>query len=108
MPVSTPGYKGKIKLAIGVSYDGVISGVRIIEHQETEGLGDNIDQDKSDWITNFNKRSLSNTSNDAWAVINDGGEFDQISGATISPRSVINTVKNTLDYYEIKRDNLYN
>ncbi len=108
MPVTTTGYKGEIKIAIGVSYDGVISGVRIIEHRETEGLGDKIDQRKSNWITNFANRSLTNTANVDWAVSNDGGQFDQLSGATISPRSVINAVKNTLSYYEINRDSLYN
>jgi H+/Na+-translocating ferredoxin:NAD+ oxidoreductase subunit G len=107
MPLTANGYKGKIKLAMAVSYDGILSGVRIIEHNETEGLGDGIDQSKSDWIFNFDNRSLVNTANEAWAVKSDGGDFDQLSGATISPRALINAVKDTLDYYKINRDNLY-
>ena len=108
MPVSTMGYKDTIKMAIGLSYEGVIIGVRIIEQHETVDLGDNIDQLNSDWINNFDNRSLHNTPDTAWAVTNDDGEFDQLSGATISPRNVINAVKNTLDFYEVNRDSLYN
>jgi electron transport complex protein RnfG len=108
MPISTIGYNDTIKMAIGLSYYGVISGVRIIEQHETAGLGDQIDHKNSDWLSNFDMRSLHNTADKAWAVTNDNGEFDQISGATISPRSVINAVKSTLDFYQINRDSLYN
>lgn len=108
MPLSTNGYNGKIELAVGVSYDGVLTGVRVIEQRESDGLGDNIHQDKSDWINSFDQRSLLNTENKAWAVKNDGGDFDQLSGATISPRAVINAVKNILHYYDLNRNDLYN
>jgi len=64
-------------------------------------------QEKSDWILGFTDRSLANTAIDAWAVQSDGGDFDQLSGATISPRGVINAVKNALDYYEINKQSLY-
>ena len=107
MPISASGYNGNITLAMGVSYEGIISGVRIIDHHETHGLGDGIDQNKSDWIFNFDKRSLTNTLNEQWAVVGDGGNFDQLSGATISPRAVIAAVKNTLNYHELNRDVLY-
>lgn len=107
MPVIANGYNGRIELAIGISYEGKITGVRVRTHQETEGLGDRIDQKKSDWITGFNERSLANTAMEAWAVQSDGGDFDQLSGATISPRGVINAVKNTLDYYQINKQLLF-
>lgn len=107
MPISAIGYNGRIKLAMGVSYDGTLTGVRIIEHQETSGLGDGIDQNISAWIYGFDNRSLANMANEAWAVTNDGGNFDQLSGATISPRGVINAVKSTLQYYELNRSDLY-
>jgi len=107
MPISAIGYNGKITLAMGVSYDGSLSGVRIIEHRESGGLGDGIDQNISEWIYSFDNRSLANMTNDAWAVASDGGEFDQLSGATISPRGVINAVKDTLEYYQRKRSELY-
>jgi electron transport complex protein RnfG len=107
MPIVATGYNGKINLAIGVNYEGVLTGVRIVEQHETSGLGDGIDQNNSDWILDFDKRSLSNTQTKAWAVMRDGGDFDNLSGATISPRGVINAVKLTLDYYATYRTALY-
>jgi electron transport complex protein RnfG len=86
----TEGYGGPIRYLIGVNLDGVIQGVRIISHSETPGLGDRIELAKSHWILSFNQRSLSNTP--LWAVRKDGGNFDQFSGATITPRSVVRGV----------------
>ncbi|MDC0610960.1 RnfABCDGE type electron transport complex subunit G [Vibrio sp.] len=81
------GYSGPIKYLIGVSLNGEISGVRIISHTETPGLGDKIELAKSPWVLEFNHRSLDNTP--TWGVKKDGGDFDQFSGATITPRSVV-------------------
>ena len=107
MPVMANGYSGIIELAIGITIDGTLMGVRVNKHKETEGFGSRLHQNNSDWILGFNNRSIRNTPKDAWAVLNDGGDFDQISGATISPRGVINAVKKTLDYYEIYKLELY-
>ncbi|NIQ15194.1 MAG: FMN-binding protein, partial [Candidatus Dadabacteria bacterium] len=52
-------------------------------------------------MTQFTGRSLENTSSDVWAVEQEGGHFDQISGATISSRAVINAVHVVLEYYEL-------
>lgn len=81
------GYSGLITYLIGVDLKGVIQGVRIISHTETPGLGDKIELAKSPWVLSFNHRSLENTP--IWAVKKDGGDFDQFSGATITPRSVV-------------------
>ena len=108
LPVVAKGYKGRIELAVGLSPEGVITGVRVTKQQETEGQGDRIDQRKSDWILGFDGRSLANTPAVDWAVQSDGGNFDQLSGATISPRGVINAVKKTLDFYSINKKRLYN
>ena len=107
MPVTARGYNGPVTLVIGISYSGTITGVRVGEQHETAGLGDRIDQNNSDWILGFENRSLRNTAVDGWTVRNNGGEFDQLSGATISPRAVIRQVKNTLDYYQIHSEELY-
>jgi Na+-translocating ferredoxin:NAD+ oxidoreductase subunit G len=107
MPIAATGYNGKINLALGVNYDGMLTGVRVVEQHETSGLGDAIDQNNSDWLLGFDKRSLSNTQTNAWAVRSEDGDFDNISGATISPRGVINAVKRTLDYYAINKAMLY-
>jgi len=107
LPIVTKGYSGQIKLAVGIAKDGTLLSVQVIEHQETEGLGDGIDQNKSDWISQFTGRSLKNIPLNAWAVKNEGGQYDQLSGATISSRTVINAVRKTLDYYETNNDRLY-
>ena len=107
MPVPAKGYNGLIELAVGVAYDGELTGVRVHAHRETPGLGDQVHQDRSDWIQGFNGLSLQNTALDAWGVRSDGGRFDQISGATITPRGIIKAVRNTLDYYALHRNELY-
>ena len=107
MPVMASGYNGLIELAVGVTYNGELTGVRVHQHRETPGLGDQIHQSRGSWIFGFDHRSLANTPAAAWGVASDGGEFDQISGATISPRGVIKAVKSTLDYYEIHKNELY-
>ena len=107
MPVITKGYNGKISLIIGIAYDGTLTGIRVISDNETEGFGDQIHQDKSDWIKGFNGHSIENTPEGKWAVKKDGGDFDQLSGATITPRSVINVVYKVLAYYAEHRDKFF-
>lgn len=107
-PVRARGYNGMMELAIGVRYDGTLAGVRVLEHRETPGLGDQVHQDNTSWILGFNGRSLDNTPKDAWAVEKDGGSFDHISGATSSQRAVIRAVEFTLNQYRANRDTLFN
>lgn len=108
MPVMARGYNGLIELAVGLAYNGELTGVRVLKQRETEGLGNRVHQDYSGWIFGFDGHSLQNTPAEAWGVKSDGGEFDQLSGATISPRGVIKAVKNTLVYYDLNKDKLYN
>jgi electron transport complex protein RnfG len=97
--VAPGGYNAPIQLLIGVSPDGVVTGVRAVNHRETPGLGDEIDIDKSDWILQFDGTSLGDPPLEQWAVDKDGGSFDAITGATITPRAVVKAVKNTLLYF---------
>jgi len=105
--MSPIGYGGPIKLLVGIRYDGTISGVRVLSHKETPGLGDRIETEKSDWILGFNDLSLNKPKENRWKVKKDGGVFDQFTGATITPRSVVNTVLNTLRYYRQNRKMLF-
>jgi len=105
--VAPNGYSGKIKLLIGIYADGSLSGVRVISHKETPGLGDKIDVKKADWILKFNNLSLSNPAENRWSVKKDGGEFDQFTGATITPRAVVSAIKSALIYFEKNRDQLF-
>ena len=105
--VAPDGYSGNIELLVAIHYDGTLSGVRVVQHKETPGLGDAIEAKRSNWIASFNNKSLKNTDTKAWAVKRDGGEFDQFTGATISPRAIVKAVYKTLLFYKENRDSLY-
>jgi electron transport complex protein RnfG len=100
------GYAGEIELILGLDSDGRILGVRVLSHAETPGLGDKIDDRKSDWILGFNGKSLENTTSEQWRVKKDGGEFDQFTGATITPRGVVKSIHQGLDFFRQHRDEL--
>ena len=100
------GYAGKIELILGLGSDGNVLGVRVLSHAETPGLGDRIEERKSDWILGFNGRSLENTTHTQWHVKKDGGDFDQFTGATITPRGVVKAVHDGLDFYRQHRGEL--
>jgi len=107
MPIPATGYVGLIQLSIGILEDGSIFAVRALSHRETEGLGGNIHQDKTDWLNNFSQQSFDITAMEQWAVKNESGKFDQLSGATITSRGVINAVKNSLKLYMNEQDTLF-
>ncbi len=90
------GYNGRIEMLIAIKKDLSIAGVRVTRHLETPGLGDDIDHRKSDWITTFTGKSLERPLRPMWSVRKDGGEFDQFTGATVTPRAVVKTVHDTL------------
>lgn len=101
IPVVTHrGYSGDIRLLVGVTVDGEITGVRVLEQRETPGLGDKIKADKTDWIQGFSGRRLGAPPAEDWAVKKDGGVFDQFTGATVSPRAVVGAVKDVLEYVD--------
>ena len=97
--IAPDGYNGRIHLLVGVYVDGRIAGVRVVKHAETPGLGDAIEVRKSSWILGFDGKSLDRPEPTRWAVRRDGGEFDQLTGATITRRAVVAAVRNTLLYY---------
>ena len=101
------GYGGNIKLIIAIHFDGRISGVRVISHQETPGLGDYIEISKNNWITIFNDITLESNKNKDWNVTKDGGTFDYMAGATITPRAMVKAVHKALQYYKLHRDELF-
>lgn len=105
--VAPDGYAGPVKLLVGIRTDGTLSGVRVIAHKETPGLGDAIDLDKSDWVLAFAGKSLADPGERGWHVKKDGGVFDQFTGATITPRIVVKAVHNTLLYFQQHRDELF-
>ena len=101
------GYSGPILLLLGVNYQGDITGVSVLKHTETPGLGDSIEADKSDWLKQFLGLSEDNPGKAKWKVKKDGGEFTQFTGATITPRAVVKAIYNGLDYYRQHREALF-
>lgn len=106
-PIAPDGYSGAIKLLVAIRYDGTLSGVRVIAHHETPGLGDAIEIERSGWITAFDGKSLSNPDTAGWRVKKDGGAYDQFTGATITPRAVVKAVHKCLQYFSANREALF-
>lgn len=101
------GYSGDIKLLVAIRADGELAGVRVLAHKETPGLGDYIDIGHSDWIKqNFDGQSLAKTVEENWKVKKDGGQFDYMAGATITPRAVVKAVHAALRYFHANRATL--
>lgn len=98
--VAPDGYSGAIKLVTGINVDGTVAGVRVLSHNETPGLGDKIDLKKSDWVLGFDGKSLQNPVAEKWKVKKDRGVFDQLTGATVTPRAVTKAVYQSLLYYQ--------
>lgn len=96
--VSNIGYGGPILHLIALDAEGRILGVRVLGHKETPGLADKIEVSRSDWIKAFDGLSLANTPLPKWKVKKDGGQFDQFAGATITPRAVVKSVLQALQF----------
>ncbi len=105
--VAPDGYNAPIRLLVGIAPDGTLTGVRVVSHRETPGLGDKIEIGKSDWIRQFDGKSLGDPPPAQWAVDKDDGAFDSLTGATVTPRAVIRAVRRTLEYYETNRAELF-
>jgi len=101
------GYSGPIRLLVGVEIDGSISGVHVLEHRETPGLGDRVESGKSDWVQQFDGRSLIDPAPAGWKIKRDGGQFDQLTGASVTPRAIVKAIRETLIYFDANRDEIF-
>jgi electron transport complex protein RnfG len=101
------GYNGNINLLVGINENGTLCGVRVTSHKETPGLGDAIEVERNDWILDFFGLTLEKPPRESWAVKRDGGEFDQFTGATITPRAVVEAVRLALEYFEKHKPYLF-
>lgn len=106
--VAPQGYGGEIQMLVGIDSSGVITGVRVVKHHETPGLGDAIEAERSDWILGFNGKSLVQPDATGWKVKKDGGQIDQFTGATITPRAVVKAVHDSLVFFNAHREVLFN
>jgi len=105
--IAPDGYSGKINLILAVRANGELAGVRVVSHKETPGLGDYIELPKNPWIKGFDGKSREVYKDADWKVKKDGGQFDYMAGATITPRAVIKAVNKALIYFGENRDKLF-
>ncbi|MBI5890141.1 MAG: electron transport complex subunit RsxG [Nitrosomonadales bacterium] len=105
--IAPDGYSGRIRLILAVRANGELGGVRVVTHKETPGLGDYIELTKSPWIKGFDGKSRAVYKDADWKVKKDGGQFDYMAGATITPRAVVKAVNKALIYFEQNRDKLF-
>jgi electron transport complex protein RnfG len=104
--IAPDGYSGNIELLIGVNADSSLAGVRVLSHKETPGLGDKIELAKSDWILAFEGAHMAVNRDESWAVKKDGGRFDQFTGATITPRAIVNATARSIEFFRAHRAQL--
>ncbi|MGO1297731.1 MAG: electron transport complex subunit RsxG [Vibrio sp.] len=105
--IAPDGYNGPIKIIVGMNKQGIVTGTRVLAQKETPGLGDKIDLRVTDWILSFTGKTVTKQNYDTWKVRKDGGQFDQFTGATITPRAVVKAVRNTVEFVKHNRDKLF-
>ena len=109
--VAPNGYTGAIEFIAGYrnypDTEDRLAGVRVTSHQETPGLGDKIDERKSDWIYTLSDHIVSEIKEPKWLVKNDGGDFDAFTGATITPRALLAAITKTTEYYRLNKETLF-
>jgi len=105
--IAPDGYSGKIRMIVAIKADGEVSGVRVVTHKETPGLGDYIEIAKNSWIRIFEGKSLSKYADQEWKVKKDGGKFEHMAGATVTPRAVVKAVHKSLKYFAANQDRIF-
>jgi H+/Na+-translocating ferredoxin:NAD+ oxidoreductase subunit G len=101
------GYGGPIELLVAVDYQGAVLGVDVLRHNETHGIGDGFLPSRSNWLRSLLGRSLNNPSRERWTIRKDGGDFDEFTGASVTPRAILKAVRNALEYYSRNREMIY-
>lgn len=99
---SMEGYSGLIEVMVGIDPNGTVTAIEVVSHAETPGLGDKITT--PEFKSHYKGKSLENA---LWHVKKDGGDFDQLTGATISPRAVTQAVKKALDFFKDNKNAIF-
>lgn len=84
------GFSGNFKLMVGFDPDGLITDIAVIKHAETPGLGDKMEQDKSDFHVQFMGKDPATAK---LQVTKDRGEIDAITASTITSRAYCEAVE---------------
>ncbi|RJG14116.1 RnfABCDGE type electron transport complex subunit G [Pseudomonas cavernicola] len=106
LPATANGYEGPIRLLLAIGPDARLLGVKVLEQHETPGLGDLTAADKRPWLRGFVDKSLRTSPEPDWRVRADGGQFDQVAGATVTSRGVVKAVQQALSFFDAHRQRL--
>jgi electron transport complex protein RnfG len=106
-PTAADGYGGAIDLLVAIAYDGHVLGVQVLAHSETPGIGDGFEPRRTSWLQSFKQKSLQDPAPERWTIRKDGGDFDQFTGASVTPRAIMKAVRRTLEYYRANREMLF-
>ncbi len=101
--IAPNGYSGTIEILVGVDTAGVVTGLQILKHLETPGLGSKIETPafRGQYV------GASVRKPETWDVVKDGGTFKQITGATISSRAVTHAVAAGLEFLDEHRAEVF-
>lgn len=90
------GYGGKIDLVVGIDSNSKVSGIEVIKHSETPGLGAKAKDDafKSQFVDKNAEEEIGVTKSEA-----KDNEITAISGATITSRAIVNGVNEAIKCY---------
>lgn len=97
--IAPDGYRGPLELLVGITPEGRLLGVKVLRHDETPGLGDAFEHRDAGWLQRFAGMSLDDPPQARWRMRRDGGDFDAFTGATITPRAIVTTVRRSLELY---------
>jgi electron transport complex protein RnfG len=105
--IAPDGYGGPIELLIAIDNDGRLLGVDILRHSETQGIGDGFAPHRSHWLRDLIGHSLDNPQPKQWTIRKDGGAFEQFTGASVTPRAILKSVRQALEYYATHREQIF-
>jgi electron transport complex protein RnfG len=101
------GYGGPIELLIAIDYQGTLLGVDVLRHSETQGIGDGFAPHRSHWLRDLIGHSLDSPQPKQWTIRKDGGQFDQFTGASVTPRAILKSVRQALEYFTTHREQIF-
>lgn len=91
---SDNGFGGRISIIAGFDNEGKITGYRVLEHQETPGLGARM----GEWFATEPHSVIGSTT--PLSVKNDGGDVDAITGSTITSRAFLDALNHARQAFQ--------
>jgi electron transport complex protein RnfG len=100
-------YNGKIELRVYVSPAGEVMKVLVDEHNETIGIVDEIIKKDSSWTSKFKGIMITKTNDESWEDYFSKQNFDVVTGASITSRSIQEGVNKALLFYKEINNGFY-